>query len=123
VDDLFGAPAKPAAPAAPAEPAPAAPAAPAPAAPAKPAVEDPFADPFKISAEGQLPVRTWNDNTGTFQVEGRLIAILPDHVRLLKTNGRTTTVPMRRLSEADATYVEEAAARHGAGLIGQVAAK
>jgi hypothetical protein len=120
VDDLFGAPAKPATPA---PAAPEAPAAPAPAAPAKPAADDPFADPFKISADGQLPVRMWSDNTGTFQVEGRLIAILPDHVRLLKSNGRTTTVPKRRLSDADSTYVEEAAARHGASLIGQVAAK
>jgi len=140
VDDLFGAPAKPAAPApvapvvpapeapkapapsddpfAPLTPAPAAPAAPAPA-PAKP-VDD---DPFKVSAEGQLPSRLWSDNTGTFEVEGRLIAIMPDHIRLLKSNGRTTTVPMRRLSEADAKYVEEAASRHGTGLIGQVASR
>ena len=70
-----------------------------------------------------MPVRMWNDNTGTFQVEGRLIAILPDHVRLLKSNGRTTTVPLRRLSESDAKYVEEATARYGAGLVGQVAAR
>lgn len=95
--------------------------APAPApVPAKPAAE---ADPFKISAEGQLPVRHWSDNTGTFRVEGRLIAILDGQVRLLKTTGRTTTVPMRRLSDADQKYVAEIIERHGSGLAGQVAAR
>jgi hypothetical protein len=88
-----------------AAPAPA-PAAPAPAAPAKPEA-DPFADPFKISAEGQLPVRNWSDNTGTYRIEGRLIAILDGQVRVLKSTGKTTTVPMRRLSDADKKYVEE----------------
>jgi hypothetical protein len=113
----------PVAPAAPA-PAPAAPAAdPAAPAPAKPADADPFADPFKISAEGQLPIREWNDNSGNFKIDGRLIAILDGQVRILKTTGRTTTVPMRRLSEADQKYVAEIINRHGNGLIGVVAAR
>lgn len=68
-------------------------------------------------------MRSWKDNTGTFEVEGRLIGIGPDHVRLLKPSGKTTTVPKRRLSQDDAQYVEEAAARHGNSLIGQVAAR
>ena len=49
--------------------------------------------------------RTWIDNTGVYHVEGRLIEIAADHVRLLKTNGRTCTVPNSRLCEADAAYV------------------
>lgn len=51
-------------------------------------------------------VRTWIDNTGVYNVEGRLIEITDDHVRLLKTNGRTCTVPNTRLCKADAAYVE-----------------
>jgi hypothetical protein len=89
-----------------AAPAPAEAPAPAPAEPAKPEA-DPFADPFKISAEGQLPVRAWSDNTGTYHIEGRLIAIFEDKVRVLKSTGKTTTVPMRRLSDADKKYVDE----------------
>ncbi len=54
-----------------------------------------------------MPVRHWSDNTGTYQIEGRLIAILDGHVRVLKSTGKTTTVPMRRLSDADRKYVEE----------------
>jgi hypothetical protein len=70
-----------------------------------------------------LPNREWNDNTGTFQIEGRLVAILDGQVRILKTTGRTTTVPMRRLSEDDQNYVAEVINRHGNGLIGVVAAR
>ncbi len=58
---------------------------------------DPFAD---------TQVRTWTDNTGTFTVEGRLFQINEANVRLLKTNGRTCTVPNGRLSDADAAYVD-----------------
>lgn len=50
-------------------------------------------------------LRTWRDNTGTYEVEGRLTVIFPEKVRLLKTNGRTTTVPMQRLSPTDQAYV------------------
>lgn len=54
-------------------------------------------------------MRTWNDNSGTFSVEGRLILITETYVRLLKTNGRTCTVPFDRLSQADAEYVAKIA--------------
>lgn len=49
--------------------------------------------------------RRWRDNTGAYEVEGRLIIIYPDKVRLQKANGRTTTVAMRRLSQFDQSYV------------------
>ena len=51
-------------------------------------------------------VRTWIDNTGQFRTDGRLIEINQDNVRLMKTNGRTCTVPHSRLCEADAAYVK-----------------
>ena len=50
-------------------------------------------------------VRRWRDNTGAYEVEGRLVIIYPDKVRLQKENGRTTTVAMRRLSPLDQAYV------------------
>ncbi len=49
--------------------------------------------------------RVWIDNTGDFRTEGRLIEVGLDSVRLLKSNGKTCTVPRDRLSEADAAYV------------------
>jgi len=53
--------------------------------------------------------RVWIDNTGGFSTTGRLIKIASDHVKLQKENGRTCTVPMRRLSPADAAYVQSIA--------------
>ena len=59
--------------------------------------------------------RTWKDNTGNFEIEGRLLVIFKDHVRLLKANGRTTTVPKRRLSQPDLYFVEAVAAKLPSG--------
>jgi hypothetical protein len=50
--------------------------------------------------------RTWVDNTGNFRTVGKLIEIHATSIRLLKENGRTCTVPKRRLSRADAAYVD-----------------
>jgi hypothetical protein len=102
-----------------------APATPAPAAapPAAPAASDPFADPFKISAESKLPLRLWTDDSGLFQVQGRLIAILDGKVRILKTTGRTTTVPLARLSRADRAYVEQVSAQPEGSLAAKVATR
>src|ERR1044072_5321701 len=57
-----------------------------------------------------LSVRTWSDNTGTFQVEARLVQVLDGEVRLLKTTGKYTTVPNRRLSPSDLQFVRQSAA-------------
>jgi hypothetical protein len=51
-----------------------------------------------------------------FQTQGQLILILDGKVRLLKQTGRTTTVPMERLSAADLQYVEQVIARYGRDL-------
>ncbi len=80
-------------------------------------------DPFKISADGQLAVRGWTDDSGTFNIQGRLIAVLEGKIQILKETGKTTTVPMSRLSEADRKYVDDVAARFGNGPIGQVASR
>jgi len=83
---------------------------------AKPKSDDPFADPFQTSADGKLALRKWVDDSGTFRVQGRLILILEGKVRLLKETGRTTTVPLQRLSDADRRYVEEIISRYGDDL-------
>jgi hypothetical protein len=114
VDDDPFAPAKPAAAPAPAPIEEATPA-PVPAA-AAPKPNDPFADPFQTAIDGRLPVRQWVDNSGTFRVKGRLILILDGKVRLLKETGRTTTVPLNRLSDADRQYVEQVITRYGDDL-------
>jgi hypothetical protein len=118
VDDDPFAPATPAAPAPAAAPAPEAEALPAPdAAPAAtPKSDDPFADPFQTSVDGKLPMRQWVDDSGSFQVQGRLILILEGKVRLLKETGRTTTVPLERLSADDRQYVDGIISRYGTDL-------
>jgi hypothetical protein len=119
-DDIFGEP--------PVKKAPvqdlfdAAPAPAAPAAPAKPAPADPFGAVERQSAE-LLVMRRWQDNTGKFSVNGKLFEILDGKVRLLKDNGRTCTVPMYRLSPADADYVRLVIARLGTGSLGQLASQ
>jgi len=50
--------------------------------------------------------RTWRDNTGTFQVDARLVELSPESVRLLKSNGKYCHVPIRRLSVEDRALVE-----------------
>lgn len=71
---------------------------------------------LRLDSEGRLPVREWTDNSGQFRVQGRLTLILEGKVRLLKETGRTTTVPLDRLSPADRDYVEEVIRQHGADL-------
>lgn len=70
-------------------------------------------------------LRRWRDNTGAYEVEARLTIIFPDRVRLTKTTGRTTTVAMQRLSQADQAYVRWVAGQlvPGVGAAGQVEAQ
>jgi hypothetical protein len=100
LDDLFGVPSEPEAPK-----------------DVAPAVEsDPFADAFKST-------RVWRDNTGSFEVTAVLAEIHPDKVRLLKDNGKYTTVPMRRLSSEDRQLVKTIASKLPAGQIKFVSTK
>jgi hypothetical protein len=52
-------------------------------------------------------MRTWTDNTGNYQIRGRLVVIGKTHVRILKETGKYTTVPFTRLSQADLAFVRE----------------
>jgi hypothetical protein len=49
------------------------------------------------------------DNTGKHSCRGRLVRFLDDKVRILKDNGRTTTVPLYRLSTNDLSFVNRQA--------------
>lgn len=71
-----------------------------------PADEEPSADPFDSGLRvPAAPTRTWQDDTGRFSTEGRLVEIRAGSVRILKATGRHTTVPMERLSAADRDHV------------------
>lgn len=71
-----------------------------------PVDEEPAADPFDSSLRvPAAPTRTWQDDTGRFSTEGRLVEIRAGSVRILKANGRHTTVPMERLSAGDRDHV------------------
>lgn len=49
--------------------------------------------------------RMWQDNTGNFRVEARLKEAQADNVILELVDGQSVTVPRRRLSLADLTYL------------------
>ncbi|MFM7291009.1 MAG: SHD1 domain-containing protein [Planctomycetia bacterium] len=69
---------------------------------------DPFAAAFAVPDE---PMRRWTDDTGTRHVQGWLVELHADRVRILKASGRHTTVPLESLSAADRDYVTAVAAR------------
>ena len=65
----------------------------------------------------QFPSRFWSDASGQFNTMGRLVDVGPQHVRLLKENGRHATVNIRQLSRIDRAYVQAVqtiAAEHSA---------
>lgn len=126
-DDLFGGSTTPAAePAAPPATPPAAPEAKPEDKPAEKPSEEKKADdifgaaPSILKEAGGLAsneMRLWTDNTGTFSCNARLVRFLDGQVRLLKDNGRTTTVSLSRLSPNDLAFVErQASAQHTSGL-------
>jgi hypothetical protein len=83
-------------------------------------------DPFSVVEPKQpieIGMRTWTDSTGTFEIVGRVHDISVGSVRLLKENGRFTTVPMHRLSAADQDYVDQVVADYGRGEVAELAAR
>ncbi|MCC9643031.1 cytoskeleton assembly control protein [Rhodopirellula sp. JC740] len=67
--------------------------------------------------------RTWIDNTGNWGTDGRLVEVRPNEIKILKTNGKTCTVPMERLSDADQSYVESIRAQVNELLFAMASAK
>jgi hypothetical protein len=78
-----------------------------------PAGDDPF-ESGAIPTPGQ-PSRAWHDDTGRHGTVGRLVAIGPASVRILKETGRFTRVPMQRLSGIDRAHVAAVRAAAVAG--------
>lgn len=72
-------------------------------APGEEPTDRPAEDPF--SALDAEPVRRWIDASGRHETIGRLVEVRPDRVRILKPNGRCTTVPTEQLSRHDRAYV------------------
>jgi len=68
-----------------------------------------------------LELRRWVDDTGTYSCRGRLVRVLDGKVQLLKDTGRTTTVPMNRLSRADFQFVTRQASAQRAEAISKTA--
>ena len=62
-------------------------------------------------------MREWVDNTGNFSVRARLVRFLDGQVRLLKENGRTTTVDLARLSNSDLEFVNRQASAQQATVL------
>jgi hypothetical protein len=91
--------------------------------PPAPAPKPAAADPFGMNEPAELPMRTWVDDTGSFQVTAKLVEILDGKVRLLKDTGKATTVDMLRLSEADQQYVQTLVAQRDSLVIGHLAAR
>jgi SLA1 homology domain 1, SHD1 len=54
-------------------------------------------------------LRRWVDNSGEYTCRGRLVDVQNGRVILLKDNGRTATVPLDRLSQADLSFVQRQA--------------
>lgn len=70
---------------------------------------DPVADPEPIAAAE--PLRRWIDDTASYAVVGRLVDVRSDTVEIEKTDGRSVTVPLARLSGFDRDYVAEVGTR------------
>ena len=64
------------------------------------------ADPAEAAvAVPNEPIRSWSNDTGTHRTQGWLVEVRADRVRILKVNGRHTTVLTESLSAADRDYV------------------
>jgi len=68
-------------------------------------------NPFSLLDALPEPVRRWIDATGRHQTIGRLVEVHPDRIRILKSNGHYTTVPLERLSRHDQSYVTQVGER------------
>ena len=58
-------------------------------------------------ADPDSSLRTWSDITGSFKVEAEFVSYSPGRVKLRKGDGSEVTVPLERLSEADAEFIRE----------------
>lgn len=51
-------------------------------------------------------LRTWQDATGKFSIEAKLLEVTEESVKLEKADGKQITVPLRKLSRDDLQYLD-----------------
>lgn len=67
-----------------------------------------FAEPSVNASDGLgQPLRTWEDESGKYQVKAKFKSYERGQVALLKANGEEKTIDYRRLSEKDRRYVRD----------------
>ena len=49
--------------------------------------------------------RIWNDATGAFSLEAEFVKVEDGNVTLKKTDGKTITIPLDKLSQEDRDFV------------------
>ncbi len=71
----------------------------------EPQEEQPVRPEPEAESVEQSSFRTWSDSTGSFEIEAALVDSHDGKVTLLRRDGRTVDVPLKRLCEADQAYV------------------
>ncbi len=55
--------------------------------------------------------RTWTDSTGKFKIDAQLVEFKDDQVTLRRTDGKTISLPLNRLSQQDQQFVKTSQAK------------
>ena len=63
--------------------------------------------PAGTPAKMETATRTWTDSTGKFKVDAALVNVSDGKVNLRRSDGRTMSIPLERLSDADQAHVKE----------------
>lgn len=69
---------------------------------------DAFASAAAVPADPQPKFRTWTSADGKFTVEAKLVTVEGNQVKLERRDGSVVTVPLEKLSEADAALIRAA---------------
>ena len=64
-------------------------------------------------AAAKRPFRTWTDTTGKFKTKARFVELAGDTVTLETDKGKSLTIPLAKLSEADQEMARKIAAKMG----------
>lgn len=71
----------------------------------------PKADADSAAVEPAEPLRRWTDSSNSHETRGWLVGMTSTHVRILKVNGRHSTVAIDVLSLTDQSYVTDVAVK------------
>ena len=77
------------------------------------ATQSPSTDPSdEVTSKLESSLRTWTDRTGKYSIVATLVQVERGIVRLRKEDGRISSLPLKKLSEADQQLVREWMAAH-----------